>query len=71
MCLKSALFVHELGKLDEIFSEKMWFLSIFLDFEQKNFKLLPESFGRNFEKHSTCREDYLQSNFFEWDYSKN
>ena len=28
----------------------MWFLSIFLDFEQKNFKLLPESFSQNFGK---------------------
>ena len=45
----------------------MWFL-YFLDFEQKDFKFLPESFGRNFEKQSTCPEDYLQSNFFERDY---
>ena len=37
----------------------------FLDFEQKkNFRLLPENFGLNFEKHSTCPEEHLQRNIF-------
>ena len=56
--------------LEEYISEKKVIFISFLDFEPKNFKLLPENFNRNFEKHSTCPEDYLQSNFFERDCSK-
>ena len=66
-CILSA----EMKKFGGIyFWKKKWFSYPFWTFEPKNFKLLPENFNRNFEKHSTCPEDYLQSNFFERDCSK-
>ena len=61
--VKSALYVDRWRKLKESNFDKSDFYILF-GLSTETFRPLPGSFSRNFEKHSTCPEDYLQSNFF-------